>query len=368
MIYLDHAATSWPKPPGVPAAIQRWFDELGVSASRGDGARCEHVSAVVHDTRRRLANLCDVPPDRVAFTSGATESLNLLLRGMLGRGDSVLTTALEHSSVVRPLQQLRGELELSVDVLPVDRVGILDVRAVERALEQGGYRAMVFTHASNVTGSAIDATRICTAARRAGCLTLVDASQTAGLLPLDVGADALAASAHKSLLGPPGLGFLAVRSSVELRPVKQGGTGSAAALELHPAQWPERMEAGTPNTPAIFGLHAALDWRDTRDPLSHGLALLDFLRGRLAARPGARVLGPADGPRVPVLSFVLEDLDCAEAGVILAEAGIHVRTGFHCAPWIHRHLGTESSGTIRISPGPFNTEDDVLAVVDALAI
>jgi selenocysteine lyase/cysteine desulfurase len=198
-------------------------------------------------------------------------------------------------------------------------------------------------------------------------MTLLDASQTAGLLPLDVGADAVAASAHKSLLAPPGLGFLCVSSELcgRLRSVKQGGTGSSTALAQHPREWPAAMEAGTPNTPAILGLLVALRWLDEQDPQElrrHGLACEEALRQALGSH--ARCLGSscAKDPRIAVLSLVLEDLDPAEAGLLLAEAGIHIRSGYHCAPWIHEHLGTAAGGTARISPGPFTTSDDILAV------
>ena len=368
MIYLDHAATSWPKPTAVVDAVQRWYTELGVSASRGDSAVCQQVSTLVDETRRQLAGLCGVPSRRVAFTSGATESLNLFLRGVLRPGDRVLTTALEHSSVIRPLHALRDELDLILDVLPAGTQGQVDAEDANRRLAQHDHRLFVFTHASNVLGNVLPATDLCAAARQHGCLSLVDASQTAGVVPLDVGADAVAASAHKSLLGPPGLGFLAVAEATPLRLVKQGGTGSASALDQHPGTWPEALEAGTPNTPAICGLHAALQWarQSPAASLEQSLASLDQLRERLRSR-GARVFGPDGGARLPVLSFTLEDLDPAETGAVLAEASIHVRTGFHCAPWIHETLGTAEAGTVRVSPGPFNTSDDLMAVADALA-
>jgi selenocysteine lyase/cysteine desulfurase len=369
MIYLDHAATSWPKPAAVLGAVHRWYAELGVSAERGDSGRCAEVRAVVDQTRRALGRMCGVPDRRVAFTSGATESINLWLRGVLRRGDRVLTTALEHSSLVRPLTALRDELELRLDVLPPDHLGRIDLALAADRLAADGYRLFAFSHATNVVGTVLPAAELCAEARSRGCLTLLDAAQSAGLLPLDVGADAVAASAHKALLGPPGLGFLAVRDDVEVRGVKQGGTGSSRAVERHPDAWPAAMEAGTPNTPAIFGLRAALALHSERagDALAQGLALVDALRERLRGRTGLRLLGPEDGARVPIQSFTLDDLDPAEAGALLAEAGIHVRTGFHCAPWIHQHLGTAASGTVRVSFGPGNTLADVDALAAALS-
>ncbi len=369
MIYLDHAATSFPKPTAVLAAVERWFRAVGVSAERGDGPACAEVGAAVAEVRTRLGTLCGMAPDRVAFTSGATEALNLFLRGFLRPGHRVLTTVLEHSSLVRPLRALQAELHLEIDVAPIDGDGRVATDDVERRLRAHAVDLVAFSHASNVLGSVQPAVELCALARRHGCATLLDASQSAGLLPLDVGADAVVASAHKSLLAPPGLGFLAVRPELSLRQTKQGGTGSARALDVHPSDWPAAFEAGTPNTPAIIGLRAALEWLCGREAalLAHGLALVDALRQRLAQRRGARLLGPATGPRLPILSFVLDDLDPAEAGALLAEAGIHVRTGFHCAPWLHAVLGTGAAGTVRASTGPFTQAADVLAVAGALA-
>lgn len=370
MIYLDNAATSWPKPEGVAAAVQRWYREVGVSATRGDSELCRDAQRVVDGTRVELARMCGVPRDRIAFTSGATESLNLVLRGLLCARDAVLTTALEHASTARPLRHLGEELGLAVDVLPADAGGGIAVQAFEERLARRAYRLLVFSHASNVLGSVLDAAAICAAARRHGALSVVDASQSAGLLPLDVGADVLVASAHKSLLGPPGLGFVAVRPGIALRPVKQGGTGSARALDRQPEEWPAALEPGTPNTPAIFGLHAALEWHRTRGgtSLRHGLALVDVLRAQLRRRGDVRVLGPEphEATRVPILSFTVDGQDPAETGALLDAAGIHVRTGFHCAPWVHEALGTSAAGTVRVSPGPFSTHDDVMAVHRAL--
>ena len=366
MIYLDQASTSFPKPPEVLDAVSRWFRELGVSADRGDGDACAEVRQVVEDTRRRLAALCGTEAGRVGFTSGATESLNLALRAVLRPGDSVLTTALEHSSVVRPLTELRDRLDLRIEVLDPEPNGSIDADRAEAAMARGP-RLLVFSHASNVLGSVVDARELCRRARARGCLTLVDASQSAGLIPLDVGGDLIAASAHKGLLGPPGLGFLAVRPDLDLHLPKQGGTGSAHSVDRHPDGWPQRLEAGTPNTPAIFGLHAALQWHDRSeaDHLAAGLLLVDGLRDRLVER-GYRVQGATCAERVPILSFTSDSYDPAELGTLLAEAGVHVRTGFHCAPWLHRHLGTEVGGTVRVSFGPFHGDADCHALTAAL--
>ncbi|MGE3171046.1 MAG: aminotransferase class V-fold PLP-dependent enzyme [Planctomycetota bacterium] len=368
-LYLDHAATSFPKPAPVLAAIQRWYTELGVSSARGSSRRCAEVAAIVDRARSGIAGLCGVATPRVAFTSGATESINLFLRAVLRRGDAVVTTAFEHSSVARPLQQLARDLELQVRVVPPDADGGLGVDAVRAAVRAARPRLLVFTHASNVTGAVLDAAAFCAVARDLGALSLLDASQTIGHLPAAVGADAVAASAHKALLGPPGLGFLAVQPSLDLPPQKQGGTGSSAALAEHPTTWPLAFEAGTPNTPAIVGLDAALRYHAEQPPgaaLGRALAALQALEDRLRRDPRYRLLAPA-GPRVPVLSFTHQDLDAAEVGAILDDHDVQVRTGHHCAPWIHAHLGTALGGTVRVSPGADVSADDILRVSAALA-
>ena len=370
MLYLDQAATSFPKPPPVLAAVERWFREFGVSADRGDSRRTGEVRQLVAQARAGLGALAGQPAERVAFTSGCTESINLFLRGFLRPGDRVLTTAFEHSSLVRPLVQLQRERGLQLTVLPPDAHGGLSADAVRQALAAQHPRLFAFTHASNVTGAVFDAAAFCALARRHDCVTLLDASQTAGHFDLRVGADALAGSAHKALLAPPGLGFLIVRAEVAVTGQKQGGTGSSRALAEHPQQWPTAFEAGTPNTPAIFGLHAALRWLSEQQSgslLQRAVQRVEELQAQLAADPRCRLLLPPPGARTPVLSFVRRDLDPAEIGAVLDAADIHVRTGHHCAPWLHAHLGTEAAGTVRVSPGPDVSAADIRSVSAALA-
>jgi len=370
MIYLDHAATSFPKPPAVLAAIRHWYEDLGVSAERGDSARCAEVRAAVDETRARLGALVGLPGRRIAFTSGATEALNLALRAVLRPGDAVLTTAFEHSSVVRPLLALQRERGLRIErVLPSPAGGLAtdEVKAMLAALRP---RLFVFTHASNVTGAVFDAEAFCALAARHGALSLLDVSQTAGLFDLSAGQDLTAGSCHKALLGPPGLGFLGAREGLELPGQKQGGTGSSVALAEHPTSWPQAFEAGTPNTPAILGQLAALRWSEAEPPnrlLGEALERLALLLELLGRKPGVRLLHPPAGPRTPVLSFVHRQLDPAEVGSMLDAAGVAVRTGFHCAPWLHEQLGTAAAGTVRMSTGPGLSADDVRTAAAAVA-
>ncbi|GAB4157340.1 MAG: aminotransferase class V-fold PLP-dependent enzyme [Planctomycetota bacterium] len=369
MIYLDHAATSFPKPAAVLDAVRHWFEDLGVSADRGDSRRCAEVARGVRAARRGLARLTGFPEHRIAFGSGATELGNLFLRAFLRPGDRVLTTAFEHSSIARPLVALRRSLGLQISILRPDERGRIGSDAVRDALRATRPRLFAVTHASNVTGAVLDAAAFAALAREAGAVLLLDASQTAGLLDLDVGADAMIASCHKALLAPPGLGFLAAREGLDLEPQKQGGTGGSRALEEHPREWPLAFEAGTPNTPAILGLGAALRFLEQDPPrarLERSLTALDELALPLRANSRVRVFC-CESQRVPVLSFVRDDLDPAEIGALCDAAGVHVRSGFHCAPWIHEYLGTRATGTVRISPGPDLSAADIRRAADVLA-
>lgn len=367
MHYLDHAATSHPKPPAVRQAMLDWFEHFGVSADRGDSTTSRVVAERLAALRRAVGRLVGVPADRVAFVSGATEGLNLALRALLRPGDRVVTTAFEHSSMARPLRALATERNLTIDVLPAEANGGLGVDSLRAAL-QAPARLVAFTHASNVTGAVLDAAAFTTIARQRGALTLLDACQTAGLLPLDLGADVVVASGHKALQGPPGTGFVSCRPGLDLAPQKQGGTGGSHALDVHPTAWPRAFEAGTPNTPALFGLAAALDRLADHPPaenLARALARLDALIAGLEGTPGLHLLRPA-GARVPILSLVHDTFDAAELGAILDGNGVVARSGFHCAPWLHTHLGTSVGGTLRLSPGPDTDAATIAAAVAAL--
>lgn len=351
--HLDHAATSWPKPPAVRAAVLRWLDDVGVSAARGDSRLCAEAAAEVEQARAGIARLCGVPSERVAFCSGATEGLNLALRALLRPGDRVVTTAFEHSSVARPLAALARERGITFDVVQPTAQGGLDPAAVAAALAAAPTRLVCFTHASNVTGAVFDAATICRIARAAGSLSVVDACQSAGHLPLAFGADVVVASCHKGLQAPPGLGFVAAAPGIQLPPQKQGGTGSSRALAEHPTEWPLAFEAGTPNTLALFGLAAALRSEGALPPAGAGersRGQIDAFTHALGSLPGMRVAPTPAGERLPIVAFAHADFDCAELGGILGVAGFHVRTGHLCAPWLLSALGFPR-GVVRVSLG-----------------
>ncbi|MFN9333590.1 MAG: aminotransferase class V-fold PLP-dependent enzyme [Planctomycetota bacterium] len=353
--YLDHAATSWPKPAAVVDAVRRWHAEVGVSAERGDGPGHRIARAEVAAARAGVAELAGVTADRVAFCSGATEGLNLALRALLRPGDRVVATAFEHSSVARPLVALARERGCVVHVVAPDPHGAIPADAFAAAIAAAPTALLALNHASNVTGAIVDAAPCIEAARAAGARSLLDACQTVGLLPIALGADVVVASCHKSLLAPPGVGFVAVRAGLDLLPQKHGGSGSSSALDEHPTAWPTAFEAGTPNTPALFGLAAALRTRPTTmapQRLAAALARVSELTAALQTIAGIEVLAAPATARMPLLAFRHARYEPAEIGAIASQEGFTVRSGHLCAPWIHRHLGTEAAGVVRVSPGP----------------
>ncbi len=361
MIYLDNAATSWPKPPCVLEAVRNWFERLGVDASRGTSVRHQEVGRILADLRRLLAEEHGTEASRVILCSGATEAANLFLKGICRPGMRVWTTALEHNAVLRPLVGLRERRDLRLRVLEPGPSGVVEASDLTRALEAGPPPdLLVCNHASNVSGAVQDLAALGRLAKEAGALVLADVAQTSGRLDLQgLPVDAMIVPGHKAWWGPPGTGALCLSPEAPVPlPLHEGGTGSTRALDRMPETLPEALEAGTPNTPGFCGwlasiLHVRREGRGTL--LARELEARNRLWELLA--PGEeeglwRRTPPAPGrPLVPVLSLVLVDLDPVEVGMGLEQEGIQVRTGFHCAPYIHRHLGSLEAGTLRLSPG-----------------
>ncbi len=365
LIHLDNAATSWPKPKAVELAMQEWFEDLGVDAHRGGSERNLTVSRRVASLRGALAKLVGVPDQHVLLGSGATQACNLFLKGFLEPGMRVWTSALEHNAVARPLMGLAKRLGVQVEVLPEIGSDLLNVEVLEEHLTKGSKPDLLaLNHASNVTGQVQDLVPILGWARDLGITTFVDVAQSAERLDLtELEADAFAIPGHKGLMGPPGVGALCLREARTLLPLIEGGTGSTRATDLMPVELPKAHEAGTANSPGLLAWRAGVEWvlaEGIEALLSHELALLDQLiselsplrdEGRLqifAARP--------DDIRVAVMSLTMPGLDPAELSLILDQEGFATRAGYHCAPWIHERLGTQAGGTLRVSPGPFNTE------------
>lgn len=380
-IYLDNAATSWPKPPSVYAAVDRAMREVGAPAGRGVYREAEEAARFVADARRRVAALMGAEePRRIVFTLNGTDSLNLALHGSVGPGDHVVTSVVEHNSVLRPLRWLEEHRGVSVTRVPCDAEGIVDPEDIRKAI--GPRTSLVaLIHASNVSGALQPVEEVGRIARKAGLLYLVDAAQSLGHMPLDVvriGCDLLAAPGHKGLLGPLGVGVLYVAPGVEerLESNRQGGTGSQSEEDRQPSALPDKYEAGNLNVPALAGLAAGVAWLqeqgvETLEQRGRGLTLR-LIEG-LRQIEGVTMFGPSDiAQRTHLVSIAIDGCPPQEAAVMLDNAHrIQVRPGLHCAPLMHRALGTlERGGTLRFSVGPFNTLaeiDQTLAAVAEIA-
>ncbi len=375
MIYLDNAATSFPKPPEVVRAVTGFFERAGACPGRGAYAMSRQAGAVVDGTRRLLARLLHAPsPERIVFTLNATDALNIAIKGTLVDGDHVVTTVIEHHSVGRPLAALEREGRIRVTRVPVSGEGRTDPADIRRAITPTT-RLVAVVHASNVTGALQPIDDIAGIVRKTSrAWFLVDASQTAGAVPIDVqrcGIDLLAFPGHKSLLGPPGTGALVVGPRVAIRPWREGGTGAWSELLEQPDAWPWHLEAGSPNTAGLAGLSAAVEHllaRGVDSIRAHEMRLTAHLLDALARDARLTIHGPrAIDRRVAVVSVTARDIDVAQLGDRLdRNYEIAVRTGLQCAPGTHRALGTFPAGTLRISPGCFTTEAEIDAFVQAL--
>ncbi len=369
MIYLNNAASSWPKAPGVAQEVGRALEAPPVHPGRA--ALRQDATA---DCRAGLAALlASDRPDRVVLTVNATHALNLAILGLdLQPGALVVTTVTEHNSVLRPLNHLAERRGIRVQIVGLDADGRIDSRAWAAALA-GRPALAVLNHASNVTGRIADAAQLLGQARGAGAVTLLDASQTLGIAPVPAArlqADLVAFTGHKGLHGPPGTGGLYVAPHLDLAQWFVGGTGVRSDLALHPADMPMRLEAGTPNVPALAGLAAALGWwaREGACHRERTLLVAARLRAGLRTTPGIRLYG--DGPEhesTGVVSFVIDGWTTEDVGYVLGESfDIICRTGLHCAPLIHEPLGCAPAGTVRFSVSGFNTDDEIETAVRAV--
>ncbi|RIK83122.1 MAG: hypothetical protein DCC67_06280 [Planctomycetota bacterium] len=377
-IYLDNAATSWPKPEAVYAALDKFQREVGAAAGRGGYRDAVEAQRVVASARREIAALVGAAdPSRIVFGGNGSDALNLAIHGTLRPGDHVVATVCDHNSVLRPLAEQTRTNNVSVTYVGCDGAGYVspdDVRAAIRP----NTRLVVVTHGSNVTGAIQPLAEIADAAKAAGALVAVDAAQSAGHVGIDVArlrVDLLAASGHKGLLGPAGTGFLYVAPGVEscLRPIRQGGTGVESQLDHMPEELPTRYEAGSLNAPALAGLAAAVRYlreQSIGEIAAHEAMIVDRLVDGLRAISGVRVYGPGPGqPRGPVVSFSVGGYDPQEfAAALDAASGVQCRAGLHCAPRMHEALGTSPlGGTVRMSPGWATTPAQVDRALEAVA-
>ena len=374
MIYLDNAATTLHKPPQVIEAVVEAMQTLG-NAARGAHENSLQASRMIYDTRCALARLFGFShPERVIFTANATESLNLALNGLFSPGDHVITTDLEHNSVLRPLYRLEDLGIISLDFVPADRMGNPDYSAFEDLIRPNT-RAIVTTHASNLTGNLVDLPRVSAIAKSHGLLLVVDASQTAGSIPIsmeELGIDLLCFTGHKGLMGPQGTGGLCVSPRVTLRSWKVGGSGVHSYSRSQPEDYPTCLEAGTLNGHGIAGLSAAVDFL-----LETGVEAIARRERELTFRfyrgvkdiPGVTVYGDFSRPqRAAIVALNLGDEDSGQvADALMEDFGIAVRSGAHCAPRMHQALGTQNQGAIRFSFSFFTTDEEIDAAVAALA-
>ena len=385
MIYFDNAATSWPKPPGVAEAMLRFLNQVGANPGRSGHRLSVEAGRIVYRAREAVATLFNVrDPLRIVFAANATEALNLALRGYLRPGDHVITSSMEHNSVMRPLRALArpsaGREGIALTVVPCSPQGFLDPANLEAAIRPE--TAMIaLNHASNVCGSLLPIREAGAIARRHGCLLLVDAAQTAGAYALDVEADQidlLAFTGHKALAGPMGTGGLAIAERVEverLEPLKQGGTGSLSERQEQPDFLPDKYESGTANAVGLAGLSAGVRWvLDQGVPAirQHEVDLTRRLIDGLTVIPGVTVYGGLDAARqTATVAFNIAGLLPSDVGLRLDEEyDIMCRVGLHCAPAAHETLGTFPQGAVRFGLGALNTTDEVdraLGAVDRLA-
>lgn len=372
MIYLDNAATTMQKPREVIEAVVQAMQSMG-NAGRGAHAASLQASRTIFDTREKLCRFFGgKDPRRLVFTCNSTESLNTAIKGILNPGDHVVTTMLEHNSVLRPLYEMEKK-GVKLTIIKSDRKGLIDYEEMEKAVRPET-RMIVCTHGSNLTGNLVDIEKIGKMARKHGVLFVVDASQTAGVFPIDVekqSIDVLCFTGHKGLLGPQGTGGMYVGENVEIRPLKSGGSGVQTYSKTHPAELPTALEAGTMNGHGIAGLHAAVEYIERTG--------IDVIRKREQACmwkfyngvkdiPGVTIYGDFSGvERCPIVSLNIGNYDSSEVGdELLMEYGISTRPGAHCAPLMHKALGTVDQGAVRFSFSHYTTDEEVETAIRAI--
>lgn len=373
MIYLDNAATTLHKPPQVAEAVLHAMTTMG-NAARGAHSGALEASRTVFGTREKLARLFACQrADHVVFTANSTEALNIAISGLIHKGDHVISTDCEHNSVLRPLYRLEEERGVALDFVPADRRGLVDYADFEH-LMRPDTRAVVCTHCSNLTGNILDIGRIAGIAHSRGALLIVDASQTAGTVPIDMqalGVDVLCFTGHKGLMGPQGTGGLCIRPDVEIDPWKVGGSGVHSYDRHQPREYPTRLEAGTLNSHGIAGLSAALDVileRGVADIQRAEHALMQRFYDGVRGISGVTVYGDFSAPeRGAIVALNIRDYDSSAVSDELAVTyGIATRPGAHCAPRMHAALGTTEQGAVRFSFSCYNTEQEVDAAIAAV--
>lgn len=380
MIYLDNAATTMRKPQEVVDAVTTAMGTLG-NAGRGASSSAMGAARTIHECRERVARLLGCPrADHVAFAPNSTAALNCAINGLVGEGDRVVTTVLEHNSVLRPLNRLAAERGVLVEHVGCDEFGRLDMEELERLVVLGT-RAVIVTGASNVTGNAVDVARVSRIAHAVGAVCIVDASQSAGIIPIDMveqGLNVVCFTGHKALMGPQGTGGLAVTEGIDVRPWNVGGTGVHSFAPMQPEDWPTRLEAGTLNGHGLAGLAAGLEFLDANGGVEamgeHEVAMARRLYEGVSDIEGVTVYGDwetfssDESPlRAGVLSLNVGDISSADVSDMLMQGwGIATRPGAHCAPLMHEALGTREQGVVRFSTSWFTTQEEIDTAIGAV--
>ena len=376
MIYLDNAATTFPKPCEMLEQMVRQYQLIGVSPGRGSYDLATEAEAYIRRTRVKLAGFFGAPdPDRIIFTGNATDGLNLAISGLVHPGDHVITTRLEHNSVLRPVYHLERQQKITCSLIPFDNGGFINPDDIAAAIRPET-RLIIVTHASNVLGTVQPVAEIGTICAEHGIPFLVDASQSAGQIKVNMTAmkaSIIAFTGHKSLYGPTGIGGLAIHPDVEINPTRFGGTGVESESLLHTLNYPYRLEAGTPNLLGIIGLSLGIDYllsRDLEEIHKNEMTLLERLYKGLSGIAGIEFLGSTDfTSHLPLITVNLQGVTPEDVGAILdADFDIAVRVGLHCAPLVHETLGTARGGAVRFSLGHFNTATDIDRVIEAMGL
>lgn len=372
MIYLDNAATTMRKPEEVIEAVVQAMHSMG-NAGRGAHGASLQASRTIYDTRELLCRFFGgTDPRRIVFTSNSTESLNIAIKGLFESGDHVITTMLEHNSVLRPLYEMEKK-GVELTIIPADKKGVIDYNDIEKAVRPNT-KAVVCTHGSNLTGNLVDIERIGKITKEKDILLIVDASQTAGVFPVDVkkmNIDVLCFTGHKGLMGPQGTGGMYVREGLQIRPLKSGGSGVQTYSKTHPSEMPTALEAGTMNGHGIAGLHAAVEYIEKTgiDQIRkrEQECMKRFYEGVIRV-PGVKVYGDFDDMnRCAIVSLNIGDYDSSEVSdELLTEYGISTRPGAHCAPLMHEALGTVEQGAVRFSFSHFTTDEEVDIAIKAI--
>jgi len=372
MIYLDNAATTWPKPEAVYQAVDACLRSVGGNPGRGGHGSARTATGILYEAREELATLFGIAnPTEIIFTHNATDALNMAVLGTIGPGDIIVSTSMEHNAVARPLRHLERS-GATLRIVDCNLDGMPDLTLLKQAAK--GAKAIVMSHASNVTGTIMPVYEAGQIAKANHCLFIVDAAQTAGVEEIDIrnmNIDMLAFSGHKGLFGPQGTGGLYIRDGIQIMPLRYGGTGSLSESDVQPEFLPDRLESGTPNTPGIAGLLAGVRYIQAvgRETIrSKESKLASQLKEGLKAIKGVAIYGPADNNKqTAVVSFTIAGLDSgAIAHELDRKFGIACRAGLHCAPWTHQTIGTLKTGTVRFSPGYFNTSGEITEAIQAV--